>query len=746
MKYIPLKPSLALAFVTSLFILSSSPCMAQKVQAEGGLAVTQSAVDTPEPQQLRSSRDNETFTYNSEEQPYLRMVGEPDGSTLELRDHSDENKTLLTTLSDHTVVRDPKDGFHYYAVLSDDGSELVPTSQRASSPPPVGLARFINVDPSKLRHECGGFCDQSAEKHALVTSEKSISVIGEIPQEQSSFALNPNAVNPTAPHVGLVIIVGFPDDPNVPGDQSYIPRVEGVSGGTSESFMDKLCNHVGFNTNENTGSIYDYYKYQSNGLFEFTNVIAPAVMLDQPWSYYENISGLGNTSSQILKDAVDKLAASGYTIPANVTRDPGGRIRSLSVLYAGNRNMLNPHATSLSAAYDYGATGDKFSRYMISFFFARPGETQPTTAGSGISTMVHEMGHLLFLWPDLYDTDFSSKGLGDWCLMAYGISKEKDPASLNPQFRIDNGWATVTDVGVNDYLTASLPSTGGVVYRINNPFGRDDSFLVENIGDENPYNDGLPDKGIAIWHVDPSQNNNNTENEDGNVNTNHYYISLVQADNEFNLEKNDNQGDSDDLFDLSKPFFNASTTPSSRFWFSTLSESAPIIEILGNAGPNISVRFGQPPYELWVTVNGLSGGDASQSADVDVDGLSNLLEFAIGTNPNVSDYSSLGWAGAPNDATPGNPVVHESPSGNFTFRFMRRKDHGSAGSVSYAWRFSSNLTDWESSADTPSWLTTPTVLADDPSGDYELVEVISPSVLGEFENALFFQIEITPVP
>ena len=40
--------------------------------------------------------------------------------------------------------------------------------------------------------------------------------------------------------------------------------------------------------------------------------------------------------------------------------------------------------------------------------------------GQQIGVCAHELGHLLFGWPNLYDTDESSSGLGNWCLMAGG--------------------------------------------------------------------------------------------------------------------------------------------------------------------------------------------------------------------------------------------------------------------------------------------------------------------------------------
>jgi len=32
-----------------------------------------------------------------------------------------------------------------------------------------------------------------------------------------------------------------------------------------------------------------------------------------------------------------------------------------------------------------------------------------------IGVCAHELGHLLFGFPDLYDTDSSSEGIGNWC-------------------------------------------------------------------------------------------------------------------------------------------------------------------------------------------------------------------------------------------------------------------------------------------------------------------------------------------
>jgi len=155
------------------------------------------------------------------------------------------------------------------------------------------------------------------------------------------------------------------------------------------------------------------------------------------------------------------------------------------------------------------------------------------------------------------------------------------------------------------------------------------------------------------------------------------------------------------------------------------------------------------PYDIWADGTFANGTltDKTPTGDNDSDGLSNLLEFAFGTDPTVSDAGPLTWDGT--DFTPGSPVVHVDFPGegvDFTARFIRRTDHGDSGSAAYAWEFSSDLDDWEtSSADpAPGWFAAPTVLAT--QGDYELVELPYPFFLDNGKKARFFRVEVSLVP
>ena len=157
---------------------------------------------------------------------------------------------------------------------------------------------------------------------------------------------------------------------------------------------------------------------------------------------------------------------------------------------------------------------------------------------------------------------------------------------------------------------------------------------------------------------------------------------------------------------------------------------------------------GPTPYDLWAggTFANPPFSDTDGASNPDGDSLSNLLEFAFGTDPTSPDSNALSWDGV-NPAVGGSPVVDVSfPGGggvDFKARFLRRKDHGTIGSASYAWEFSSDLTDWESSDGSPGWLVPPVDLADDASGDYDLVEVPYPFFLDNGKKARFFRVSVT---
>jgi len=141
----------------------------------------------------------------------------------------------------------------------------------------------------------------------------------------------------------------------------------------------------------------------------------------------------------------------------------------------------------------------------------------------------------------------------------------------------------------------------------------------------------------------------------------------------------------------------------------------------------------------WAVANGLPAG-TSPNTDSDGDGLTNLAEFAFGTNPATGTTPSAGFTGTFANATlttPGKPIAafEPSPTGGVDNRalFTRRADSGSMG-ITYTVQFSATLGTWQSST------VTPTVLA--AQNGVELVSVKFPASVGG-KKARFMRIIVS---
>ncbi|MBL9130646.1 MAG: choice-of-anchor D domain-containing protein, partial [Verrucomicrobiaceae bacterium] len=129
----------------------------------------------------------------------------------------------------------------------------------------------------------------------------------------------------------------------------------------------------------------------------------------------------------------------------------------------------------------------------------------------------------------------------------------------------------------------------------------------------------------------------------------------------------------------------------------------------------------------WAAANGLPPGTPS-NVDSDGDGLTNLAEFAFGTNPATGTTPSAGFTGTFANVTlttPGKPIAafEPSPTGGVDNRalFTRRADSSSMG-ITYTVQFSATLGTWQNST------VTPTVLA--AQNGVELVSVKFPASVG----------------
>lgn len=127
------------------------------------------------------------------------------------------------------------------------------------------------------------------------------------------------------------------------------------------------------------------------------------------------------------------------------------------------------------------------------------------------------------------------------------------------------------------------------------------------------------------------------------------------------------------------------------------------------------------PYSNWVSGGGFTKPfiDTDPNSDPDGDGMTNQQEFAFGTDPTLINGGPLAMDGSVH----GLPVPISTNGGvSFDYFFLRRKDHGTSGSITYSPQFSSDLSSYPPSTATPE-----VVVDSQVDSAYEVVKIPYPA-------------------
>lgn len=531
---------------------------------------------------------------------------QPDGQKINLRVYGDEYYARTETEDGYTVVYSAADRAYYYAKEAAKGEDLKPSGVLAGRPAPEKLAKHIDRSNEKVK-------EIAAAKHSRFAAkrdakwQKRVSAVSALRRAKAEgrdpsgpqAAANISAAPVLGDKKGLTILVQFPNDPQTAGNDA-------VNFPTSRAKMVNFCNQEGYTDDGNTGSVRDYFYDQSGGNLTYTQSVTPIVTLNHPRNYYNfsdypannTYRDAGDSGNLLVADAIAILQGQGYDF-SGLSTDTSNLILATNVIFAGQDSGvwaegLWPHSWDLQTPVNVGSgtTPAYVSAYQI---------TNLATSSTRIGTFIHENGHLLLGYPDLYTyVAGTGEGVGLHCLMAAGnyCDDEKTPAPIDAYLKDVSGWANVNNLSADDYANHSLPSTGNITYRIANPTSATESFYIENRGNGDKWAKGVPDKGILIWHIDESI-------ADGNAYPfPNYGVSIEQADGRFDIENSNNLGDGGDAFDNSDPLFARTTTPNSRWWDNT--NSSVRVKALSAPGPKMNVQFGNLPANTIVvaTPNG----------------------------------------------------------------------------------------------------------------------------------------------
>jgi len=195
-----------------------------------------------------------------------------------------------------------------------------------------------------------------------------------------------------------------------------------------------------------------------------------------------------------------------------------------------------------------------------------------------IGIIAHELGHAALGLYDLYDTDLSSEGIGDFGLMGGGNWAHKagevpgtTPVHMTGWSKVYAGFVLPETIGSQTNVAASATSDNSYkLYKIET--GKTgEYFLVENRANRG-YDKGLYvlhgagsyEGGLSILHVDDNLLGICSYNNTCNDNENHKMVDIEEANNA-GLDDKIHMGDKRNLFYTgNQDAFTATTSPDSK--------------------------------------------------------------------------------------------------------------------------------------------------------------------------------------
>ncbi len=244
--------------------------------------------------------------------------------------------------------------------------------------------------------------------------------------------------------------------------------------------VEEWLNKEGFNRDGCNGSVRDYYLDVSNGQLDLTNEVYGWYRAKHPKSWYESLQGYTGSDS-LMKEVFD------YFDPqvdfSRYDNDKDGTTEAINIVYAGAGQTwgqgLWPHSGWSNEKRD----GVKLTHHQMTDM---PGKFS-------IYVFVHESGHMIFGWPDLY-------WYGDYCTMG-NRANDLNPVAINDFYRADQGWIPFVDVTSED-ISLETTKPGEVCYRYKNPARPDKEGLVWSYVRNTGRNKVLKGSGLLMQHYD----------------------------------------------------------------------------------------------------------------------------------------------------------------------------------------------------------------------------------------------------
>ncbi len=413
---------------------------------------------------------------------------QPDGSRVPVKVFGDEFHQSVESPDGYTLIRND-DGWICYAALSNDSASLLATK------------RVFDGQASR----------SSGQKHLRINGDAQLAAreamrkelgLPSYEEEMRAFESREimEPVRATDTIVGLTVLIDFPDK------KSSIGRNE----------VTNLVNQKGYSNYGNNGSVRDYYWDASAGKLVYINVVTQFYTSKYNKGYYDVSTGWGK-AGDLITESLNHLKRTGFDFSQITGKN--GNFQCLNFFYAGKPDHgwskgLWPHMSTYQG------------NFMADGKYAR--QYQFTNIGSALDnyTFIHENGHMLCGYPDLYSYQTGHKGgMNGMCAMS--TNQPKNPIMFNPYFRSLMGWMDITKL-----------SSSSAGQQFEDPANDNTCFVYDGSSTEKFFIETrrrrhrsaeLAGEGLMIWHVNEKGSNTKSSNFG-------LLVALEQADGKKTLE------------------------------------------------------------------------------------------------------------------------------------------------------------------------------------------------------------------
>lgn len=437
------------------------------------------------------------------------------GDSLTLRNGGDEHYRYTQTVDGYLVISD-SDGVYYY--VDEEGEASSVKAKNANLRDAFDKSFLQKLDKSKVRKSHQKKNPNKLERPDQNREEKKSDWVPSAENTIPLLRLPSANAHATGTNRFPVLLVASPS----------------ASNADSAKYWNQL-NQVGYTENNHLGSVKDYFRDQSHGIFVPTFDIYLV-------SVSNSLSSYTNSVHTLIEEAIATLKVNYPNFdPSLYDSDGDGDIDATVVLYAGTESAANNlGGYQYELQWDGGKISAGSSKNFNSYFIIS--QMSSATQLLPIATFVHEFSHTMGLkdhycvaasdcHDDFSNNAYQAPGAHAWDVMSTGMynnggGKPVGYSAFEKEFM---GWMSYTTLSSSSGVTVLEGlNSSNQAYKVPVSGKADEWYVIEN-RQQSGWDASLPNHGLLIWHIDYDQTAWNQDVLNDVVS--HQRIDVVEAGN-----------------------------------------------------------------------------------------------------------------------------------------------------------------------------------------------------------------------